>query len=261
MCLFVGKSGSRKTVHASSFPGPIYIFDTDGRTSPIKAYHSTRDDIEYDTYRSGDWAKYKSKMDRLKNNNPYRTVIFDSLTSIADMTIHESKYERKSAGMVRSTMRMAEPGDYNFESNAIMEILMCAQLLKCHIILTAHLLKVEVPEKPGDATAMMGKTIPKYSLITASKKSAEKVPGYFDEVYFFESENSGMGQQTVVYFRGVNSEVQSKTSLPALPDSMVLDNNTWLFPEIKNRLRASGIGVEIPEPSQPLPEVEFVPNE
>lgn len=261
--MFVGKSGSRKTTALSHFPKPMYIFDFDGRLDPIALHlpKEQQEEIEYDTYKVGDIKRAQDKMKSILNRCEYRTVAFDSLTSIGDVSIYESRSSRGFAeGKVRAGVMMADPDDYNMESSFMMAIIDFMKKVDCHTILTAHLLKIEENDVESK---VIGKKRVAYSLVTAGKKVSAKLPGYFNEVYYFQKEAGfDAGDEIVkVFTRAINigdGAVEAKSALPIPP---VIDwTNKNFYDELINHVKAHGANLEVPEPepdpTKDLPVIE-----
>lgn len=99
-----GNSGAGKTVFASSFPGPIYFCDFDGKISSAASYLSKNNpdkikEIEFDDFTDKTKAKglrpYQSflkKLEELEKDTKagkYKTVVIDSLTTLSDAMMEE----------------------------------------------------------------------------------------------------------------------------------------------------------------------------
>src|SRR5215203_5060656 len=91
-CMFKGEPGTRKSTQALSFPGPQYWFSWDRKMNgiylPMKRWGIDHKTISYDDY--DDWAAGKKKLEQLQVNCPFKTIIIDSITSMADMTLRQT---------------------------------------------------------------------------------------------------------------------------------------------------------------------------
>jgi hypothetical protein len=87
-----GDPGTRKSTAALSFPGPQYWFSWDrkmqGLLVPAKKWGMDISQIQYDDY--DDWTAPRDRLEKLQMNCPFNTLIFDSITSMADMTLRQT---------------------------------------------------------------------------------------------------------------------------------------------------------------------------
>lgn len=194
--MFKGEPGLRKSTQALSFPGPQYWFSWDQKMNslilPMRKWGIDPKTITFDDYE--DWTKAKAKLEQLKVNCPYKTVIFDSVTSMADMTLRQTiqlKYGAKrqsgaAAGKLIAGIAVNEIEDYNAESTALNELLAGAKDLiryhKINVILIAHVVKAEYRDTAKKVTHISRQ------IVTASKNTAAKFPAYMNEVYHFNIE-------------------------------------------------------------------------
>lgn len=256
MCLFTGHPGTRKTSAAASFPGPIYFFDFDGRMKPVKKMFPEREDIRYDTYQFN-YDKMARKMkdlvddptqwtdeDEERSDIPVKTIVVDSLTNLADGLIGYAKKLRGtgSANMKRGVLNLADITDYNYETTGLGDVISFLKTMneehKCHVILTAHLLRFEEAD-PGKGVGV--KRI-SYSLLTAGKKVAAKIPSVFDEHYHFEVEGGWGEGSKVRAYTDVFGEYSAKTALP-LPWTIDFTNRPF-YEVLSEHLREKGIEIE-----------------
>lgn len=180
-----GEPGTGKTLAAASFAklGRTYIFDCEGRIAPIVTYYSkiapeVIQNIEFDTYTS--YFALKSKLEAFKVSCPYKTIIIDSLTSLADLILRQIFGAKGDKGKKVGGIKVTDLEDFGGESSGLMEVLDLSRVIKAHMLWTAHVLVVT--EKVGMATHVSR------SLLTGGKKIGAKLPAYFDEVYHFNVE-------------------------------------------------------------------------
>jgi hypothetical protein len=237
MCLFTGETKSGKTTAWSSFPEPIYCFDLDGRMAPLASNPLTKNrDIEFDTY--FDFVKVMEKLEELqKNHSPYKTIVFDSLTSLARLVIGFIFENRgATAELSKATEKQRERGslkiggipvmgisDYNGESSALNAVLLKLRIIHNHgvnCILTAHVVVTESPTLDGGSRTSR-------RIVTGGNKVASEVPGYFDEVYHFMYKLppglSDAGGRYVARTKPTNTD-NAGTSMQGIPDEIDFTN-------------------------------------
>lgn len=198
-CMFKGEPGTRKSTQALSFPKPQYWFSWDRKMEgiylPMKKWGISPKDVHYDDY--DDWNKAKIKLEQLQVNCPYKTIIADSITSCADMTLRQTtrlKYgvtraSGAQAGKLVGGIAVNEIEDYNAESAALQELVALTKDIhkfhKVNIILIAHVVKAEYRDTTKKTTHVSRQ------IVTAGKNVAAKLPAYCLEVYHFNIK-SGM---------------------------------------------------------------------
>lgn len=191
--MFKGEWGTRKSTQALSFPKPQYWFSWDRKMSgilvPMMKWGINPEDIHYDDYHN--WNDARAKLEKLQVNNPYKTLVFDSITSCADMTLRqtlqlkvgETRNSGKAAGKNIAGIPVNEIEDYNAESSALNELIAITKDIqeysKCIIILIAHVMEVTHKSVTGD-------THTSRTIVTAGKRVAAKLPAYCTEVYHFD---------------------------------------------------------------------------
>lgn len=197
--LFKGEPGTRKSTQALSFPTPQYWFSWDrkmnGIALPMRKWGIDPKLITYDDYT--DWSTPKKKLEQLQVTCPYKTIVVDSITSMADSTLRQTtklKYgvtrsSGAAAGKLIAGIAVNEIEDYNAESSALMEMLSLVKDIaayhKIHVILIAHVVKAEYRDTTKKTTHISRQ------IVTAGKNVAAKLPGYCNEVYHFNIK-SGM---------------------------------------------------------------------
>lgn len=188
-----GEPGVRKSTQALSWPKPQYWFSWDRKMNgiylPMKKWGMDPKQITYDDY--SDWNKPRAKLEQLKINCPYKTVVLDSITSMADMTLRQTvqlKYgvaraSGNAAGKLIAGIAVNEIEDYNAESSALNEVIAISKdLIELHhinIIFIAHVIKAEYRDTTKKTTHISRQ------IVTAGKNAAAKFPGYCNEVYHF----------------------------------------------------------------------------
>lgn len=229
-CLFKGEPGVRKSTAALSFPGKQYWFSWDRKMSgiivPFRKWNLPKDHLDYDDY--DDWTAPKKKLESFQVSCPYETLVFDSITSMADMTLRQTvslKYgkTRKSgsdAGKTVGGIAINEIEDYNAESAAIQELISLAKDIqsyhyrssgrKIKIILIAHVISAEY-KTVGGATHISR------TIVTAGKKVAAKIPGYCTEVWHFNIDQGftpGQGNYSLLTTHTGDDYARTSIDLP-----------------------------------------------
>lgn len=224
--LFKGEPGLRKSSAAVSFPKP-YFFDVDGKMdalhAPIKAWGINPVDIEYDTYT--DWTGILNQLEKFRTNCKYKTLIIDSITSVADAINRQTLKIKGSdnAGKRIAGIPVNSIEDFNAEDSALKEMVALLKDIKSyhklHVILIAHVIQKEV--KSSDGKTHMSRTI-----VTAGKGIAQKIPAYCSEIYHFNvfnSFNADQGGQYGLYTVHTGDDM-ARTSLP-LPEKIIFNND------------------------------------
>ena len=191
--LFKGEPGLRKSTQALSYPTPQFWFSWDRKMNslmlPMKRWGIDPKLISYEDY--DDWTAPKKKLEQLQLNCPFKTIVLDSITSMADMTLRQTtkmKYgmtrsSGKDAGKLIAGIAVNEIEDYNAESAAINELIALTKDIhsfhKVHVILIAHVVQAEYRSTTNNTTHISRQ------LVTAGKKVAAKIPAYCGEVYHF----------------------------------------------------------------------------
>lgn len=195
--LFKGDPGTRKSTAALSFPGKQYWFSWDRKMNgiyvPFKNWGLPTDHIEYDDY--DNWTKARQKLELFQAQCPYGTLVFDSVTSMADMSLREVT-KTKDGGKLIGGIKVSSVEDLNAESTAVAELVALTKDIQSYhyskgriinIILIAHIIVAEY-------RSLTGATFVSKTIVTAAKKVAAKLPAYCGEVYHFKEEARIPGQ-------------------------------------------------------------------
>ena len=146
---------------------------------PAKKWGIDISQIEFDDY--DDWDKAKIKLERFQTNCPFKTLVFDSITTMGDASLRQT---RKSGGGSKKigTITVDSWDEFNAESASISEMIALAKdihrYFKVNIILIAHVIQTEQKSKDGE-------THMSRILVTAAKKIAAKIPAVCGEIYHF----------------------------------------------------------------------------
>ena len=229
--LMKGDPGTWKSSTAVTYPLPQYWFSFDRKMRalalPAKKHGIDLSKITYDDYNS--WTMHRPNnqpsalavLEKMVTSCNYRTVIFDSVTTIADAMLRQildSKVgqKRKSgepAGKIIGGIDVSEVEDFNAEGAGLNELMALSkdvnQLREVNVILIAHVVRVEQKDLSGNITITR-------TLVTAGRKPAAKIPAVCDETYQFGLKPAlVIGAETNVQVSTVNtSEDYARTVLP-----------------------------------------------
>jgi len=256
MGCYIGAPGSGKTVEAVSVcedepDARVWLIDLDGRWRPILKMHPKRvasGAIEHDFYGPNEFEKLARKMEGLQDRCDYDAVIFDGLTSAGDQLINymlslRGAGDKDAKGKKKGVLEMAGPEDFGGEARGLGIILDIARVLPCHFILTAHYIRtvsVDITTRRETVQTQM---------VTAGKKIAAKVPAYFDEIYFFETQSSMNVSEPPKYTvrTAGGPETLCKTALP-LPVLMDISrkgpDEPGLWTKIQAELKVHNLKLE-----------------
>lgn len=183
--MFKGEPGTRKSTQALSYPKPQYWFSwdqkMDGLWVPAKKWGvDLTKEVTYDDYDG--WEEAAKKLKTLQVNCPYKTLVFDSLTSCADLTLRQTRKARPHRTIAGVELHDIE--DFNVEASALGELIAVTKDIKkyhkVNIILIAHVLQVEYRNTVKNETHISR------TIVTAAKRIAAKIPAYCSEVYHFD---------------------------------------------------------------------------
>lgn len=232
MYLFKGESGSGKSTAAASFAslGKMYWFDLDGRMAPLVHNPSLRhlvDNIEFDSFVN--YQDVVNKLEQFYSSCPYRTIVFDSLTSFARLAIghlfdNRGAQKTRKDGTVENLNVGGIPvmgiNEYGGETSGIASALLNLRVIRNHgtnVIFVAHVVVTESQTLTGTKTTRR--------ILTGGNKIASEIPTYFDEVYHFYSTGSGLSDETS--FRAVtmsNGTDYARTSFFGLQKEIEFTN-------------------------------------
>lgn len=229
--LYKGEPGTRKSTQALTYPKPQYWLSYDMKMNalvlPMKHFGIKPSEITYDDYT--DWSTAEAKLERFRSEFPYKTLVVDSITSLADMVLRQTVSMKTGTtksgnqqGKKIAGISVNEIEDYNAEAAALTTLIaLLKDIHKYHkidVIMIAHVIRTESKDLTGITNVSR-------TIVTAGKKPAAKLPAYCDEVYHF-----GVGSNIDVS-RGGDYEILTshvgddfaRTSLP-LPTKITIGN-------------------------------------
>lgn len=186
----VGESGEGKSIFASSFPTPGFVFDFGGEIISYKGL-----DFDYEQYEvsAKGWGKYELDFGRLKKclatgvrmpdeegiqlSDQYQTVIVDNVSAMTDLCMEKAM---QLDGKRSPTGGPIWNVHYGMVKNLMEGRLRQLLNLECNLILIAHLetIKDEEGAVIGVEPSLTGKL-------------AADVPAYFHEVYYHTHKREG----------------------------------------------------------------------
>ena len=259
-CLFKGEAGCRKSTAALSFPKPQYWFDYDHKMDalgiPFKAWDLNPSDIQYDKY--SNWDRCLTQLEAFKLKCPYKTIVIDSITALAD-AINRQTLKIKGSAKADGGKRIAgipvnSIEDFNAEESALSELIALLKDIKAYhhtnIILIGHVVQKSV--KSSDGVTHIARTI-----VTAGKGIAQKIPAYCSETYHFNVKTGFTGNKGEYGLYTIHTgDDMARSSLPLEPHIVFNEDplyDKWIKPAID---KMQGGKVTVP-PGPPNP---FLPK-
>jgi hypothetical protein len=235
-----GEPGLRKSTQALSYPKPQYWISTDQKMEslvlPMKRWGVNPKDVQFDDY--VDWDKPRAKLETYRVNCPFRTIVVDSVTSLADninrQTI-KNKIAENAGGKKIGGIYVSGIEEYNAEASAFQDLMAVLKDIhkyhKIHVILIAH---VVGQRKDDDKNKL---THHSRVIITGGDKIAGKIASYMTEVYHFnvEAAFSENDEGKYMLYTSHTGNDYARTSLP-LERKIVFNNEPlyekWIQPAI-----------------------------
>jgi hypothetical protein len=201
-CLFIGDSGTGKSIAAADWPGPTYIASCDNRMGSVAEWHRGRKDITFDNF--VDFESLNSMVDQLEGEwgSQFKTVVCpDPITMVSDFLMRYAfslrgtveydettgKATKGSKGKKKGVVDITTVEDFNVEHRGILDMLANLKVAQkkhgWNLIVTAHLITTQYT-KPGGTESHIRRDI-----VTAGKKVAAFIPIQFDEIYHFYCED------------------------------------------------------------------------
>ena len=173
----VGESGMGKSVFASTFPTPGFIFDFG---KEILSYRGKDFDYEQYDVSSQGWAKFEKDFIEIKKSveaGKYQTIIVDNLSAMTDVCMEKALQLDPKRSNTGGPLWQVH---YSMVKNLMEGRLRQLLNLPCNLVLIAHLdtIKDESGAVVGVEPSLTGKL------------SAD-VPSYFDECYYHTTRKEG----------------------------------------------------------------------
>lgn len=235
--LMKGEPKTGKSVAAHSFPN-TYTFAIDYRMESVKHFYPDRD-FEYDHF--DNLIQVNKRIEDLKLNCPWDTLIFDGITSYSNLAIScmiDHRAPSPGSKTVRAGIPVAEVEDYGGEARALTMMLDGLRAIsikhKKHVIVIAHVLNVENYNLKTNTTSVSR------TLLTAGKKIAAAFPKDFNEVYHFDVQtNLETGEPEYIVYTKHQGVDFAGTALPL--STRINWTNKNFYQILLNQIKSGGL--------------------
>jgi len=233
--LFIGRSGSGKTIAAASLPKPLQELDFDIRANGLinAVNQGWLDDKDIDIVQFDPFKGYLEVEKHLNTlymlvqskSLSFKSIDLGSATSLIRLLNLTSLNATKGIGHLNlGNLAMTGPGDYKFESQASHKIFDFLRILPCNITVSAHIIDKygKLPgSKDTDPQVIIGE---KLTLGTANL--AENILAIFNDTYKFSKE---VINNKDYYFVEFNTEI-AKNSFGIPPGKFnITQKSFWNF--------------------------------
>jgi len=211
--LFIGRSGSGKTIAAASLPKPLQELDFDIRANGLinavnQGWLDDKDiDIkQFDPLKG--WLQVQNHLEILYNlyiskQFNYKSIDIGSLTSLSRL-LELTSLNTKDKGIGHlnlAGLTMTGYQDYRFETQAFHRIIDYIRIFPCNITISGHIIDKygkKAGAKEADPSTIIGEKL------TLSANIAENILACFNDVYRFSKEIIGTEDK---YFIEFNTEI------------------------------------------------------
>lgn len=237
-----GEPGTRKSTQALSYPTPQLWISVDKKMGalkiPMKAWGIDPTQIEFEDFYEYD--KIDAKLKSLVFNCKYKTIVLDSITSIADNINLQTRNKKAGTNTKAGEAKGHSVGginvntmeDYKAEASAFQDIIdNCQKIQKyhnCNIVMIAHV----IGERKNEGITTFARII-----VTGGKIISAKIPSYCQEVYHFNVKgaiDTSKEEEYEILTRHTGDDY-ARTSLP-LARSITFNNQplyqTYIKPAI-----------------------------
>ncbi len=219
--MLYGQSGSGKTCFATSFPGPVLVFDFDGKISSAASFHKGTPqltEIEYESLAGASFSKFWKRfleLRKLAENPaafPYKTIVLDSVTTFSVALMQEVIKQNPGTKRmkVNETIVACLP-DYQIAISHFKDIVTGMLSWPCNVIATAHI-QTSKDETTGEITReplVYGKDLPAW------------LPMVFEEVYRCYAEKKD-GKPAHFAQTRADTKYVARTQIRSIPDPFIL---------------------------------------
>lgn len=218
--LFMGRSGTGKSIAACSWPGPVYNINMDDRMRAVIEYYKGKELLDQVlTDVCLDFDEVNDIVDGLEDNCPYKTIILDPLTKLSTLLMKYSfalrgTGEGQTKGKKKGKIDLTTIEDFNTEFQGIEKLLLNLKIVQkkfgTNIILIAHTLETTYMKAGGTESH---RTI---DIMTAGRKIVPVVYTMFDEIYNFTVDSSTGEDKFLIRTRN-DGEVPARTCYREMP--------------------------------------------
>lgn len=220
--MIYGPSGTGKTVFATSFPGPIYVLDFDGKVSSAARYWQEHDPNRLEAIKVDDFtpsgepfSKFRAMIAKLESAAankekpfPFKTIVLDSFTTFSDALMRHIMSENKQIKRMEDHTPAMQ--DYLIFNNHFKPMVQRILSLPCNIVATGHI-ALDKDEVSGELV--------KRPLL--SGKLPESIPILFEEVYRSFTKEVDEKTRFLAQTRPDGVHV-TRTQIPGLPKIITL---------------------------------------
>lgn len=240
VAMFVGDSGCGKTGAEVSFveAGPVKLYDLDKRSKGIlgverfigKEHLEKNLTIERKIDVSNGFTELDKHLEMdainakklaLTGESLKHTVVVDGAGTLAKILLYDSMRIRGTTkgafeGKLRGTLKFPHPDDYNYVSAAIHQLQYNYFLpLRMNFILSAWTVDKWGKDPSQANQEFAGNIVVGKKIAGLTEKLSSEMPGYFDEVYYFEKQETGVSSKPLTYTVEFESSI-AKTCIPKL---------------------------------------------
>ena len=186
--LIYGNSGDGKTCLAAQFPGPMEVWDFDGKFNSAVHYLRTIGKAEHldqiDLYQFAQlplkeripaWEVRLKLIDDCvaqRKPLPFKTLVLDSITTLSHHLLEDYIY-RSQLGIKRALPGINALQDYQLYDKHMTRVLVGILSLSCNIVVLGHL-----DSDKDESTGVITK-----KPLAAGQQLSKKLPVWFEEVY------------------------------------------------------------------------------
>jgi len=275
VALIVGHPGSGKTSAIASFASeeePMYVFDCDHRIKGMLACEDWIGDsikhIDYDQYDVRDGfkeveAQFNVFYDQYTSRKlKYKSFLVESVGSLSRMFLMDSlALKGAKPGMDLSKLKVTKglnivgniaipsPDDYKYGSNALHVLFynFFMAFPKCNIFLSGWTTD-RWGKDPNNPNPYANDILLPGKKLLATNNIASELPGYFDEIWEFEKEETGSKSNPVAFKCRFTSKL-AKTCIKELNKKGEIDftgkNFKSVFQESIKTSRAATVGERV----------------
>lgn len=241
VAMFVGDSGCGKTGAEVSFveAGPVELYDLDKRSKGIIGVERFigKELLEKNLtiHRNIDVSNGFEELDKSLTMNGIRakelartgeslkhTVVMDGAGTLSKILLYDSMRIRGAGGKsqfegkIRGKLKFPHPDDYNYVSAAIHQLQYNYFLpLRMNFILSAWTVDKWGKDPSQGNNEFAGNIVVGKKIAGLTEKLSSEMPGYFDEVYYFEKNETGIASKPLQYTVEFESSI-AKTCIPKL---------------------------------------------